>query len=69
MEQLAVPRCDYIPMWSSLERRCPRLAVVRVFKSHGGGESPVYRERCLMHADLGPNIVAFWDGETWRTRS
>lgn len=65
MENLHHPRCDYIPMWSTSEKRCRRTAAVRVFRSHGAGENPVYKERCMAHAsfELGPGIAAWWDDE------
>jgi hypothetical protein len=61
MELGTQPRCDHIAMWTS--NRCRRPAAVRVFRSHGGGVNPVYKERCLYHAanDLRPNLVAVWD--------
>jgi hypothetical protein len=64
MEPGAKPRCQRIAMWSST--RCERPAMVRVFRSHGGGVTPVYTERCVMHAvsDLGPNLAAIWDEES-----
>ena len=65
MEPGVTPQCDYHYMWSRPLRRCHRPAAVRVFRSHGGGVNPVYKERCLHHAavDLGPRLAAFWDDE------
>ena len=64
------PRCDYIPMWSNTEHRCPSDAAFRVFRSHGASINPVYKNRCISHAAgaLGPAIAAYWDSEAgeWR---
>lgn len=65
-----IPRCDYIPMWSSTEHRCPNDAAFKVFRSHGAGINPVYKDRCLQHTAgaFGPAIAAYWDPdrEKWR---
>jgi hypothetical protein len=56
------PRCDYLPMWSSSEHRCPREALVRILRPAPGSAEPDYRERCLGHAGLGrpvPYVVAY----------
>lgn len=64
------PRCDYIPLWSCDEHRCPNPAQFKVFRSHGGGVNPVYKDRCMTHASgaFGPAIAAYWDPDTkeWR---
>lgn len=54
------PICDYIPMWSTAENRCHNEALIRILKSHGRGESPVYADRCLAHArsGFGPMVAA-----------
>jgi hypothetical protein len=66
MEQ---PRCDYIPLWASVDSRCPHPASVRVLRSHNGGFDPDYRNRCLFHArrELGPSVAAVWNAseQTW----
>ena len=66
MGKIDQPRCGYVPFRSSAANQCRRPALVRVFRRHGAGEAPEYRERCLFHArlDLGPAIAAYWDAET-----
>ena len=65
LESTDRPRCDHLPLWSTSEHRCPHPAAVRVFRSHGAGENPVYKDRCMWHASsqLGPEIAAWWDEE------
>ena len=64
------PRCDYVPMWSNAEHRCPKSAQFKVFRSHGAGVNPVYKDRCVAHAvtALGAGVAAYWDTdrEEWR---
>jgi hypothetical protein len=47
-------------MWSTSEHRCHYEALIRILKSHGGGESPLYTDRCLAHASDGltPMVAA-----------
>lgn len=66
MEQ---PRCDYIPLWASVDSRWTQQVSIRILRSHNGGFDPDYRDRCLLHArrELGPSVAAVWDAseKTW----
>jgi hypothetical protein len=57
------PRCDYIPLWRTMEFRCTNPASVRVRRSHNAGIDPDCRDRCLFHIrrELGPPVAAVWD--------